>query len=59
MKNVRVTCPECDAEVDLPDDAEVNDMVSCEECGLDLEIINMNPPEVEIAEEEDYDDEDY
>ncbi len=54
------TCPECEADVHVDTDADKGDMVSCEECGTDLEIVGLDPVELDIVEddEEDLDDED-
>ena len=54
------TCPECDADVHVDTDADKGDIVSCEECGTDLEIVGLDPIELDIYEEgdEDFDDED-
>ena len=49
------TCPECDADVHVDTDADKGDIVSCEECGTDLEIVGLDPVELDIVEE-DYDD---
>lgn len=50
------TCPECDAQVSLGDDAEVGEIVACTECGTDLEIGALAPARLEVAppEEEDW-----
>lgn len=46
-------CPECEALLDLDaDEVEEGDVINCPECGLELEIVNMNPIEVEMVEEE-------
>lgn len=50
------TCPECDADVHVETDADKGDIVSCEECGTDLEIVGLDPVELDIVEEEDLDD---
>ncbi|MGA3185300.1 MAG: lysine biosynthesis protein LysW [Candidatus Dormibacteria bacterium] len=49
-------CPECDAQVAIGDDAEVGEIVSCTECGADLEIRGLAPARLEVAppEEEDW-----
>jgi alpha-aminoadipate/glutamate carrier protein LysW len=54
------TCPECEADVHVDTDADKGDIVSCEECGTDLEIVGLDPVELDIVEddEEDFDDED-
>ena len=51
-----VICPECDAEIALEDDAEVGEILVCPDCGVDLEIISLEPASVDLApmEEEDW-----
>jgi len=51
-------CPECDAEVYVDPDSDYGDIVTCEDCGTDLEIVNISPIEFDLAyqDEEDYDD---
>ena len=49
------TCPECGAEVTLDADATQGEIVSCGDCGVDLEIINTKPLELELAPEEEED----
>jgi alpha-aminoadipate carrier protein LysW len=48
-------CPECDADIDL-DNVVVGEIVVCADCGVDLEVTSLNPPEVQLApmEEEDW-----
>ncbi len=50
------TCPECDADVHVDLDTDKGDIVSCEECGTSLEIVGLDPVELDIVEEEDADD---
>ena len=50
------TCPECDADVHVDTDADKSDVVSCEECGAELEIVGLDPVELDIVEEADIDD---
>ncbi len=50
------TCPECDADVHVDTDADKSDIVSCEECGTDLEVVGLDPVELDIVEEEMLDD---
>jgi alpha-aminoadipate carrier protein LysW len=52
------TCPECDADVHVDTDADKGDIVSCEECGTDLELVGLDPVELDIVEEDYDDDED-
>lgn len=52
------TCPECDADVHVDVDVDKGESVSCEECGAELEVVGLDPLELDIAEEEDLDDDD-
>ncbi len=44
-----IRCPECNAVLIIPHDAEVWDHLFCQACGAELEIIALDPPEVELA----------
>ena len=44
-------CPECDAEVAIPADAMENELIACPDCGAELEIISLDPVELEMAPE--------
>jgi alpha-aminoadipate carrier protein LysW len=48
-------CPECAAEVVLPDDVMEGEIVQCAECGAELEVVEVNPPLLELAPEEEED----
>lgn len=45
------TCPECGASVALPANAMQNELIPCPDCGTELEIISLNPAELERAPE--------
>ena len=45
---ITAQCPECDAEIDLTGVVQ-NEIVVCSDCGVDLEVISLNPPELELA----------
>ena len=51
------TCPDCDADVHVDTDADKGDIVSCEECATDLEIVGLDPVELDIVEEDDLEEE--
>jgi alpha-aminoadipate carrier protein LysW len=52
-------CPECEALLDVDDDeVEEGDVISCAECGLELEVVTVNPIEVERVEEEEEEEQD-
>ena len=48
-------CPECASEVTLPDDVMEGEIVQCADCGAELEVINIDPPTLELAPEEEED----
>jgi alpha-aminoadipate carrier protein LysW len=52
------TCPECEADVHVDTDADKGDVVSCEECATDLEIVGLDPVELDIVEGDEEEDED-
>ncbi len=46
-------CPECEALIDVDEDeVEEGELVSCPECGVELEVVNTNPLELDLAEDE-------
>ena len=45
-------CPECSEDVYVDADSEQGDTVSCDECGTDLEIVGLDPIELDIYEED-------
>lgn len=49
--NPTTLCPECDAEIRFPNGALANELISCPDCGVELEIISLDPAEVELAPE--------
>jgi alpha-aminoadipate carrier protein LysW len=52
------TCPECDADVHVDPDVDKGETVSCEECGIGLEVVGLDPVELDIVQDEDLDDDD-
>ena len=51
------TCPECENELDVElDEVEEGDVVACEECGTEYEVVGVEPLELARVEEE-YDEE--
>jgi alpha-aminoadipate/glutamate carrier protein LysW len=56
MAGSTAACPECDAQVALAPDTEVGEIVSCGDCGADLEVRGLDPTRLELAppEEEDW-----
>ncbi len=51
-----VTCVECAAEITLDKNTEIGEILVCPDCGVDLEVISIDPPKVSLApmEQEDW-----
>lgn len=47
-------CPECDAEIELNDPLE-GEIVDCPDCGVELEVVSIEPLTLELAPEEEED----
>jgi alpha-aminoadipate/glutamate carrier protein LysW len=45
---VTAKCPECDAVIEL-NGSVLNEILTCSDCGVDLEITNFDPPTLELA----------
>lgn len=50
-------CPECEAVID-EEFEDVGEVISCPECGVELEVISVDPVEFDLAPIDDEDDED-
>jgi alpha-aminoadipate carrier protein LysW len=51
------TCPECESLLDFEEDEiEEGDVVACDECGTEFEIVSTDPLEM-VKVDEDYDEE--
>lgn len=50
-----INCPECDAQIKL-ENPVINEIVVCPECGIELEVISLQPLKLDLApmEEEDW-----
>lgn len=47
------TCPECENELDIEEDElEEGDVVACEECGSEYEVVGVDPLELTRVDEE-------
>ncbi|HVZ85291.1 MAG TPA: hypothetical protein VG893_16560 [Terracidiphilus sp.] len=46
------TCPECENELDIEvDELEEGDVVACEECGSEYEVVGVDPLELSKVDE--------
>ena len=41
-------CPECDADLEIPDDVISGEIVSCPDCGMDYEVVITEKGEIEL-----------
>lgn len=58
-RDMSAICPECDSTLDLDeDDAEVDDELTCSECGALLRVATLFPLELELADEDELDEDD-
>jgi len=47
-----VRCPECDTNLDVDEDeVDEGEILSCPECGMDFEVVTINPIELKSLEE--------
>jgi alpha-aminoadipate carrier protein LysW len=55
------SCPECENELDVDlDEVEEGDVIACDECGTEYEVVGVEPLELaRVGEELDEDDEPY
>lgn len=45
---MKTKCEECEAEISVPDDAVVGEIVSCRECGSDYEVVELGSNSVSL-----------
>lgn len=50
-----VECITCGAELNLAEGTEVNEIITCQDCGTELEIIRLNPVTIQPAPQEEED----
>lgn len=52
------TCPVCEGTFYVDEEeVEEGDLISCEECGVELEVVSTDPLELEAVEDEGEDEE--
>lgn len=45
-------CPECGSQMSLPGNVISNEILDCEYCGVELEVVQLTPPTLALAPEE-------
>ena len=46
-----MNCLECDAQLDLPPDVEEGEIIGCPDCGVEWEVMSVDPVTLELAPE--------
>ena len=47
------SCPECDTDLDIElDEVEEGDVIACEECGSEFEVVGVEPLELARLDDE-------
>lgn len=52
----RGICPDCEAEVQVDENSGKGDIVDCPDCGATLEVVGLDPIELDFVIEEDEED---
>jgi alpha-aminoadipate carrier protein LysW len=50
-------CPECRTTLDLDDEVEEGQTIDCPECGVELQVVNTDPVELEALSSEEEEEE--
>jgi len=51
MEN-KIICPDCQKEIKTKIDPQVGDILECQNCATEVEVVSLDPTIVEILEEE-------
>jgi len=49
---MKAECPECGAMIGVEEDAMEGEIVTCRDCGAELEIVSVDPLEFDLAPSE-------
>ena len=52
-------CPECEAEIHVEEELDKGDSLHCEECDAKLEVVGLDPIELDVVVKDESDDDDY
>ncbi len=48
----KVLCKDCDEPIEVKDEIQVGEVIECKNCGAEMEVVNLEPLEVSLIEEE-------
>ena len=50
------SCPECGTELHVEEDIDKGEIVECDDCEARLEVVSLDPVELDLAPDPDFDD---
>ena len=50
-ENIIAICPECEGEITLDADIMAYEITQCPHCGVELEVVQVDPIELQLAPE--------
>jgi alpha-aminoadipate carrier protein LysW len=50
-RRLKMECIECGAALDLDSDLEVGEIIVCPDCGVELEVMSLDPVTLDLAPE--------
>ena len=49
---MKTDCPECGSSVTAPKDVESGEILACDNCGVELDVVSTSPFQVMVFEED-------
>lgn len=49
--STQIECLECAAEIEIPADVMANEILVCPDCGIELEVMSLDPLAIDYAPE--------
>jgi alpha-aminoadipate carrier protein LysW len=50
LSRAMTVCPECEADIEIDEyDVDKGEIISCPECGVELEVVGLSPLELDVA----------
>lgn len=48
----QIFCKDCNEPIEIEKELEMGEIIECENCGAEMEVINLEPLEISLIEEE-------
>lgn len=55
----KVYCLDCDRAITIHGSAKIGDVIACDYCEAEFEIVKTNPPEIDWLYDDEWDDDEY